>query len=45
MTQWIYGWKANSWKKADGQPVKNREDFERLDSLCSDVTIKWVSSK
>lgn len=46
MTQWIYGWKKRDWQlSGGGGPVKNMEDFKRLDGLCSDVKITWVSNK
>ncbi|MEO7015505.1 MAG: ribonuclease HI family protein [Leifsonia sp.] len=31
VTKWMPGWKRKGWRKADGQPVLNRELLERLD--------------
>ncbi|KAF6039244.1 RNASEH1 [Bugula neritina] len=46
MTQWIYGWKKRDWQlSGGGGPVKNMEDFKRLDGLCSDVKITWTHVK
>ena len=30
---WIYGWKKNNWKKADGKPVLNTDLWEELYKL------------
>lgn len=42
MTGWIENWKRNGWRLATGEPVKNREDFERLDELCEGIEVKWT---
>lgn len=33
MNQWISGWKARGWKKADGKAPENLELWQELDSL------------
>ena len=33
MTDWIYTWKENGWKNANGRPVENKADFEELDAV------------
>ena len=33
MNQWIDGWKARGWKKADGKPPENLELWQELDVL------------
>jgi len=42
MTGWINNWKRNGWKLVTGEPVKNREDFERLDSLSHGMDVIWT---
>lgn len=42
ITMWIKKWKLNNWKIASGAEVKNKEDFQKLDSLCSQLRrIEW----
>lgn len=33
ITSWIKGWKAKGWRTAGGDPVKNVDLWQRLDSL------------
>jgi hypothetical protein len=33
VSNWIAGWKAKGWKTKDGEPVKNRDIIEPIDSL------------
>jgi ribonuclease HI len=42
MTEWLSLWKSKGWINSDKQPVKNRDLWERLDSLTADLSIKWV---
>ncbi|MBD0866527.1 MAG: ribonuclease HI [Rhodobacteraceae bacterium] len=44
MTDWIFDWKRNGWKKASKKPVKNAELWQRLDVAQArhDVTWQWV---
>ncbi|XP_069742301.1 ribonuclease H1 [Narcine bancroftii] len=42
ITKWIKSWKTNGWKLYSGGPVVNKEDFERLDKLTSDINIEWM---
>lgn len=44
MNGWCHGWAAESWRKADGKPVKNRELWEALIAAMGDreVTWEWV---
>ncbi|MFM1702781.1 ribonuclease H [Aeromonas salmonicida] len=43
-TQWLAGWKAKGWKRADNKPVQNRDRWEKLDHLLDtrQVTFKKV---
>jgi ribonuclease HI len=43
-TQWLRGWKAKGWRKADGKPVLNQELWMQMDQLISgrDITWQWV---
>lgn len=41
---WLKSWKARSWRKADKEPVLNRDLWQILDRLLEihQVTFKWV---
>jgi ribonuclease HI len=41
VTQWIKGWKANGWKKADGCPILNMDLVISLDRLSMRRKIAW----
>ena len=45
ITKWIQGWKRNSWKKADKQPVTNQDLWRRLDGLVSTHQTQWKWTK
>ncbi len=40
ITRWIAGWRRRGWKKADGEPVSNRDLWEELDALHG-PHVKW----
>ncbi len=44
MTSWIHGWRRKGWKTASGDPVKNRDLWEELDSLARRhrVRFEWI---
>ncbi len=44
ITEWIHGWKRNSWRTADKKPVKNQDLWQELDTQVNrhDATWKWV---
>jgi ribonuclease HI len=45
MTEWIQNWKKKNWIGSNKQPVKNRDLWEELDRLCSeikDLEWRWV---
>jgi ribonuclease HI len=39
--QWLKKWKRNGWKTTNGDPVKNRDLWERLDAGCATHDVKW----
>lgn len=43
-TKWIHGWKKRGWTKADGQPVLNRELWEKLDAALAacPAKVEWT---
>ncbi len=41
ITRWISGWKRRGWRKADGEPVLNRELWETLDGLAAGRRVRW----
>ena len=44
ITKWVAGWKRRGWRKADGQPVLNKELWMELDRLYAahNVDFHWV---
>lgn len=42
ITSWIFSWKKKGWLTADKKPVKNKELWEKLDSLNSALSVKWI---
>ena len=44
ITEWMVKWKKNGWKNANKKPVKNKDLWIKLDSLCekNNVSWKWV---
>ncbi len=41
ISEWIHGWKARGWKKADGKPVLNQALWIRLDEAAAGRQIDW----
>ena len=41
ITTWIFSWKKNGWRTASKDPVKNRELWEKLDSLNGRLKVNW----
>ncbi len=41
---WLRNWKRNGWQTSTGEPVKNRELWEKLDALVSSrhINFQWV---
>ena len=44
-TRWIAGWKARGWKTQEGQPVQNRELWERLEKAMAARRVTWPEVK
>lgn len=44
VNEWLEGWKAKGWRTAGKKPVKNKDLWERIDSLINqhNVTFFWV---
>jgi ribonuclease HI len=38
---WLARWKANGWRTASRQPVKNQDLWQRLDALVQKHDIEW----
>ena len=43
--RWIAGWQKRGWKKADKQPVLNRDLWERLVAQNERHSVRWVKVK
>ena len=41
ITEWLPGWVRRGWKTAGGDPVKNRELWERLNAAAQRHAIEW----
>jgi len=41
ITEWLPGWVRRDWRNAAGQPVKNRDLWERLHAACRRHRIDW----
>ncbi|AOD15647.1 ribonuclease HI [Xanthomonas fragariae] len=41
ITEWMSGWVRRNWKTAGGDPVKNRELWERLHAATQRHSIDW----
>ena len=43
-TEWLRGWKAQGWRKADGKPVMNQDLWMQMDVLMAgrEISWKWV---
>ncbi|RME86751.1 MAG: ribonuclease HI [Zetaproteobacteria bacterium] len=42
MTEWLPNWKKRGWKNAAGEPVANRDLWEKLDELAHLHRVRWV---
>ncbi|MEJ2681602.1 MAG: ribonuclease HI [Gammaproteobacteria bacterium] len=41
ITEWIQKWRQNGWKTAGGSAVKNRDLWQKLDTLQSEHEVAW----
>ena len=41
ITEWMPGWVRRGWKTSGGDPVKNRDLWERLHAACARHRIDW----
>jgi len=41
ITEWMPGWVRRNWKTSGGDPVKNRDLWERLHAACTRHRIDW----
>jgi ribonuclease HI len=44
-TRWLEGWKRRGWKTQEGQPVMNRELWERLEAAMTVRRVAWPDVK
>ncbi len=44
-TRWIEGWKKKGWKTQEGQPVQNRDLWERLERAMAARRVIWPDVK
>jgi ribonuclease HI len=44
-SSWISGWKKRGWKTQEGQPVSNRDLWQRLDEAMSRRRVTWPPVK
>ncbi|MCX7630351.1 MAG: ribonuclease HI [Geminicoccaceae bacterium] len=41
ITEWLPAWKARGWRKADKEPVKNLDLWQRLDAAAGRHRVEW----
>ena len=41
ITEWVLKWKENEWKNSNKEPVKNKDLWEKLDTLCEQNIVNW----
>ena len=42
---WIYNWRKNNWKRANKEPVKNKELWEKLYELTQKHKVEFIKVK
>jgi ribonuclease HI len=41
ISEWLPGWKRRNWRTSAGQPVKNQDLWQQLDTLAQQHRIEW----
>ena len=41
ISAWVVNWKKNNWLTSAKKPVKNKDLWERLDTLCESYQVAW----
>ena len=44
-TEWLRGWKARDWRKADGKTVMNQDLWMQMDALIAGREMNWIWMK
>ncbi|HEX5757995.1 MAG TPA: RNase H family protein [Thermoanaerobaculia bacterium] len=44
-TRWLPAWRRRGWRTQEGQPVRNRELWERLDAAAAARAVEWPEVK
>ncbi|HSS50450.1 MAG TPA: ribonuclease HI, partial [Thermoanaerobaculia bacterium] len=44
-SRWLEGWRRRGWKTQEGQPVQNRELWQRLERILADRRVTWPEVK
>lgn len=42
MTEWLAGWKRRNWRTAAGEPVKNADLWQALETAAARHSIEWI---
>lgn len=41
ITKWVISWRKNGWKTKDRKPVKNSDQWKKLDTLNTKYRVEW----
>jgi ribonuclease HI len=44
-SRWLEGWKRRGWKTQEGQPVQNRELWQKLEAALVSRRVEWPGVK
>lgn len=42
ISEWLAGWQRRGWKTAAGEPVKNKDLWQRLSAAAASHTVQWL---